>query len=100
LSPAFHRSALRFDGIASVLLMGGLGIQFLPTAESAARNARWRERQLESIPTEQQAQWIEDQDAEDSRTSAYLRLFGIILGGAGIAGALRETAYLFGRYSR
>jgi hypothetical protein len=86
--------------VASVFLMGGLGIQFLPTAESAARNARWRERQLKAIPEEQQARWIEDQDIEDARTYAYLRLCGIILGGAGIAGCLRETAYLIGRYSR
>jgi hypothetical protein len=86
--------------VASLLLMGGLAIQFLPTTEGVARNARWRERQLKTVPAEQQAQWVEDRDAEDSATYAYLRLFGVILGGAGIAGSLRETAYLFGRYSR
>jgi hypothetical protein len=86
--------------VASLLLMGGLAIQFLPTAEGVARNARWRERQLKAIPADQQAQWVEDKDAEDASTYSYLRLFGVILGGAGIAGSLRETAYLFGRYSR
>src|SRR4051812_9596253 len=86
--------------VASVLLMGGLAIQFLPTAEGSARNARWRERQLKSVPVEQQARWIEDQDAEDSRSHSYLRLSGVLLGGFGLAAALRETAYLIGRYSR
>ncbi len=86
--------------LSSLLLMGGLAIQFLPTAESAARNARWRERQLKAVPPDQQAQWIEDHDAEDSRTDAYRRLFGVILGGFGCACALRETAYLVGKYGR
>jgi hypothetical protein len=86
--------------VASLLLMGGLAIQFLPTSEGVARNARWRERQLKAVPEEQRAQWVEDKDAEDASTYAYLRLCGVILGGAGIAGCLRETAYLFGKYSR
>jgi hypothetical protein len=86
--------------IASWLFMGGLAIQFLPSTEAVARNTRWRERQLAAIPAEQHAQWIEDQDLEDARTYAYLRLFGVIMGGLGLAAALRETAYLFGRYSR
>ena len=86
--------------VASLLLMGGLAIQFQPTSEGVARNARWRERQLRDVPEEQRAQWVEDKDAEDASTYAYLRIFGVILGGAGIAGSLRETAYLFGRYSR
>ena len=86
--------------VASLLLMGGLAIQFLPSAEAVARNARWRERQLRAVPEEQKAKWVEDQDAEDARTYGYLRLFGVLLGGFGLAAALRETAYLFGRYSR
>jgi hypothetical protein len=86
--------------IASWLFMGGLAIQFVPSAEAVSRNARWRERQLREIPTEQQAQWIEDQDSKDAQAYSYLRLFGVIMGGLGLATALRETAYLFGRYSR
>src|SRR5262245_21280965 len=86
--------------IASWLFMGGLAIQFLPSTEAVARNARWRERRLQAVPVEQRAQWIEDQDVADARPYAYLRLSGVLMGGLGLAAALRETAYLFGRYSR
>jgi hypothetical protein len=95
---AFYSYARLF--IASWLFMGGLAIQFLPTTESLARDARWRERQLQTVPADQRAKWIEDRDTEDSHTYAYLRLFGVVLGGAGLAAALRETAYLTGKYGR
>ena len=86
--------------IASWLFMGGLALQFVPTPSSVAREARWRERQLQAIPANQQAQWVEDRDIEDGRAQAYLRVCGVLLGGLGFAAALRETAYLRGRYGR
>jgi len=86
--------------IASWLFMGGLAIQFLPSTEAVARNVRCRERQLKGVPPEDRARWVEDQDVEDARTYAYLRLFGVLMGGFGLAASLREPAYLFGRYSR
>lgn len=86
--------------ISSVLLMGGLAILFLPTQEMTDRNNRWREKQLQTVPINQRGQWVEDQDAEDSRTYASLRLFGVLLGGLGLTGVLHETAYLIGRYVR
>jgi hypothetical protein len=86
--------------IASWLFMGGVALQFVPSPAAVARDARWRERQLQTIPADQKAKWIEDRDQEDSSSQAYLRLFGVLLGGLGLAMALRETAYLNARYSR
>jgi hypothetical protein len=86
--------------IASCLFMGGLSLQFLPSAAGIARDARWRERQLQAVPADQQAKWAEDRDSKDATTHAYVRIFGVLLGGLGLAMALRETAYLIGRYSR
>jgi len=86
--------------IACWLFMGGLSLQFLPSAAAMAHNARWRERQLQSIPADQQAQWIEDRDNEDGRAYAYVRMLGVVLGGMGLAMALREAAYLAGKYGR
>ncbi len=86
--------------LASWLFMGGIALQFVPSAAAEARDARWRERQLQQIAPDQRAQWIEERDGIDSNTQAYLRLFGVILGGFGLAMALRETAYMTGRYSR
>jgi hypothetical protein len=86
--------------IASWLFMAGLSLQFLPSAAQMARDAHWRERQLASVPADQQAKWVEDRDTEDARAYAYLRIFGVLLGGLGLAAALRETAYLSGKYGR
>ena len=86
--------------IASWLFMGGIALQFVPSAAAVARDARWRERQLQTVPAEQRAQWVEDRDNEDANSQAYLRLFGVLVGGLGLAMALRETAYLNARYSR
>jgi hypothetical protein len=55
---------------------------------------------IETVPANLRAKWIEDRDAEDANSQAYLRLFGVVIGGIGFAMALRETAYLTGRYSR
>jgi hypothetical protein len=86
--------------IASWIFMGGVALQFVPTAAAVAREDRWRERQLQTIPAGQRLQWVEDRDTEDANSQAYLRLFGVLLGGLGFAAALRETAYLHARYSR
>src|SRR5947207_405572 len=86
--------------IASWLFMGGLALQFVPSAAQMERSTRWRERQLQKVEANQRAQWIEDRDAEDATSQAYLRLFGVLMGGCGFAAALREAAYLCGRYCR
>jgi hypothetical protein len=82
------------------LFLGGVAVQFEPSSAAVARDQRWRERQLEKIPADQHAQWVEQQDREDARTQGYVRLMGVLIGGLGFAMALRETAYLVGRYSR
>jgi hypothetical protein len=82
------------------MFVGGLALLFLPTTAQTERNARWRQRQLQSLPAEQHAPWIEEQDAEDARSQAYLHLSGVLLGGLGLSMALRETAYATGRYCR
>jgi hypothetical protein len=84
--------------IASWLLMGGVALQFVPTSAALERDARWRQRQLQTMPAEQREQWVIDRDTEDANTQAYVRLLGVLLGGLGCAAALRETAYLHARY--
>jgi hypothetical protein len=86
--------------IASWLFMAGIALQFVPSAAALERDARWRERHLQKVPADQRAQWVEDRDDVDARSQAYLRAFGVMLGGLGLAMALRETAYLSGRYGR
>jgi hypothetical protein len=86
--------------IASWLFVAGLSILFGSSATAAARDERWRERHLKTIPAEEHAKWIEDRDHEDATSEAFVRLFGILMGGFGFAAAMRETAYLHGRYSR
>jgi hypothetical protein len=85
---------------ASCVLLVGLALVLPRSPAAVARDARWRSRQLQTIPTGQQAQWIEERDTEDARCEAHLRIFGVLLGGMGLAAALRETAYLAGKYSR
>lgn len=94
---AFSYTRLFF---ACWVFMGGAAMQLNPSPAAVARDARWREHKLETIPAEKRAEWIEDQDIEDASTRAYLRICGVMLGGAGLAMALRETAYLNARYSR
>src|SRR5262249_32610563 len=62
--------------VASWMFMGGVALLFVPTASAEARDARWRERQLQTIPIEQRAQWIEDRDNVDANSQASLRLCG------------------------
>jgi hypothetical protein len=86
--------------IASWLFMGGVAVQFIPSTAAIARYDRWRELQLQKVQPDQRQQWIEDRDAIDATSQAYARLFGVLLGGFGLAMALRETAYLTSRYNR
>jgi hypothetical protein len=86
--------------VAAWLFLGGIALQFIPSAAAVARDARWRERQLQTVPADMRVRWMEDRDSEDATSQAYLRLFGILIGGIGFAMALRETAYLSGRYGR
>ena len=83
--------------IASWLFMGGVALLFNPSPAAVARDARWRERKLETVPADQRSQWIEERDIEDAATRSYLRLFGVMMGGTGFAMALREAAYLNAR---
>ena len=86
--------------VASWLFMGGLALQFGPSPAGIARDARWRDRQLKTVPADEHDQWLEDRDIKDASSQAYLRLSGVLMGGLGLAAALRETAYLSGRYGR
>jgi hypothetical protein len=86
--------------LASWLFVGGLSILFGPSAASIDREARWRERQLRTIPVNQQDEWVRERDVEDARGQAYVRLFGILMGGAGFAASLREAVYIGARYGR
>jgi hypothetical protein len=86
--------------LGSWLFMAGIAMQFVPSAAALERDARWRERQLQKLPADQRAQWVEERDGVDSRSQAYLRACGVLLGGLGFAMALREAAYLSGKYGR
>ena len=86
--------------LASWFFLGGLALLFGPSPAGEARRMRERERQLLTIPVEEHSQWIRERDDEDSKISAYMRLLGVLIGGMGFAAAMRETAYLSGRYGR
>jgi hypothetical protein len=86
--------------IATTLFVAGIALQFYPSAATVARDARWRERQLRAVPADQREQWIYDRDLEDARSEGYVRVFGVLLGGIGLGGALLETAYLSALYGR
>jgi hypothetical protein len=57
--------------IGSWFFMGGVALQFVPSAAADARNARWRERQLTHVQPDQREKWIEDRDTIDSNSQAY-----------------------------
>lgn len=82
------------------LFLGGIALQFVPSPATVERDVRWRERQMQAVPTDQRAQWLDDRDRDDARSQAYLHLFGVLMGGLGLAGALNEAAYMCGRYIR
>ncbi len=86
--------------LASWMFLGGIAIQFIPSAAAVEREARQRERQLQTIPFEQREEWVLEEDRKGAQSESYLRLFGVLLGGAGFAVALFETAYVCARSSR
>jgi hypothetical protein len=88
--------------LASWFFLGGLALLFGPSPAGEARRMRERERQMLTleIPPKEQPQWIKQRDEDDSKISAYMRLLGVLIGGLGFAAAMRETAYLSGRYGR
>jgi hypothetical protein len=86
--------------LASWMFLGGVALQFVPSAGTVEREARYRERLLQSVPTQERAEWLQMRDLDDARSEAYLRLFGVAIGGIGFAMALFETAYVCARSSR
>ncbi len=86
--------------LASWFFLGGLALLFGPSPAGEARRMRERERELQSLPVEDHPRRIAEQDIDDAKTAAAIRLMGVLIGGLGFAAAMRETAYLSGRYGR
>lgn len=86
--------------LASWLFLGGIALQFVPSAAAANREARDRERLLQDIPTADRAEWVRARDLDDARSESALRLFGVLLGGLGFGAALFEAAHVCSRASR
>jgi hypothetical protein len=86
--------------LACWLFMGGLALQFVPSAAAVERDARHRERMLKAVAPEEREEWLRARDLGDARSEASLRLFGVLLGGLGLAAALFEAAYVCARSSR
>jgi hypothetical protein len=86
--------------LACCVFLGGIALQFVPTAAVLEREARLRSRLLQSVPAEEREGWLRARDLADARSEAYLHLFGVLLGGVGLGMALFEAAYVCARYSR
>jgi hypothetical protein len=86
--------------IASWMFLGGVAVQFFPSAGGVEREARHRERMLQSVPADERAEWLRLRDRDDAQAEAYLRLAGVMIGGVGFAMALFEAAYVCARSSR
>ncbi len=86
--------------LAAWMFLGGVALQFVPSAATVQRDARQRERLLQAVPADERAEWVRARDIEDGRAEEYLRLFGVLLGGVGFAVALFEAAYVCARASR
>jgi hypothetical protein len=86
--------------VASWMFLGGVALQFVPSAAAVEREARHRERLLRDVPVEERAEWMRARDVGDARSEAYVRLFGVLFGGLGLAVALFEAAYVSARASR
>jgi hypothetical protein len=86
--------------LASWMFLGGVALQFIPSAAGVEREAHRRERLLQSVPVEDRAEWVRAQDIEDARSEGSLRICGVLLGGVGFAMALFEAAYVCDRSSR
>ena len=82
------------------LVMGGLALQFVPSAASIEREARRRQRLLQEVPAAELDQWIRDRDLEDGRIQAYVKLLGALVGGLGLAGVVVEAVYLSAHFRR
>jgi hypothetical protein len=55
---------------------------------------------LQAVPAAERTEWLRARDLDDARAEAYLRTFGVLLGGIGFGIALFETAYVCARSSR
>jgi hypothetical protein len=86
--------------LASWILLGGLALQFIPSSAAVERDVRQRERLIQTVPIEERSEWLRLRDRDDSSSEANLRVFGVLLGGIGLAAALFETAYVSARSSR
>lgn len=86
--------------IAAWMFLGGLALQWVPSTAAVERDGRWRARLAAEIPPTERASWLEEQDRNDARAEAHLRMFGILFGGVGFAMALFETAHVCARASR
>lgn len=86
--------------LACCMFLGGVALQFFPSAAAVQREARQRERLLPSVPAEERAEWVRARDRDDGSSEAYLHLFGVLLGGVGLGMALFEAAYVTARFSR
>jgi hypothetical protein len=84
--------------LASWLLLGGVSLQFVPSAAAVDRDGRWRERRIQSVPTDQRPQWVQEQDSQDARAEANVRLFGVLMGGIGLGMLIHEATYLSAVY--
>jgi hypothetical protein len=82
------------------MFMGGVAVQFVPSPAGSERDARQRDRLMTAVPTNERAEWLRQRDLDDSQSEASLRLFGVLLGGFGLAMALFEAAYVCARASR
>ncbi len=87
--------------LASWLFVGGLAVQFWPSAAEVTRQSRARERAWQGMNrTEQRLSEEASRDQQDTRNENLLRLFGVLLGGIGFACALHEAAYIVARFNR
>ena len=86
--------------LASCMFLGGISLQFIPSAAALERESRDRERLLQSVPVESRAEWVRSRDLGDARSEGYIRLSGVLLGGVGFGMALFEAAYVCARSSR
>ncbi|HEX4609262.1 MAG TPA: hypothetical protein VH092_13755 [Urbifossiella sp.] len=86
--------------LASWMFLGGIAVQFVPSAAAADREARHRERLLQAVPAGEREEWVRARDLDDARGEATRRLFGVLIGGLGFGAALFEAAYVCARASR
>src|SRR5262245_45896604 len=86
--------------LASWMFLGGIALQFVPSAAAVEREARHRARLIQDVPLAERAEWIRMRDIVDARSEAYLRVFGVLFGGLGLAVALFESACVSARISR